>query len=1013
MLKTPSPDYRIRSLGCCSLGLLLSFATQAAIQITPEVVSYGKDTAVTLHLEPGQTLREATLGPGGPQSLQKVLLPAPARSITQSGQFLLIGADDGLHVFDITSNTLIGQIIHNGGFKQILARDTETLALDNNNILSLIDLSTPAQPRIVTQLKSDETITRIGKSNSDYFAIIDGSKLARVVIAHQDSLSLEALATTTTTLHDITGDGDHVYLADDQGLSVGKIEGNTLRIVGRQYCNSPATSVAVNNDLALINCNGITVVDVADPGAPRWLGSHQQLGNVLQILNDAGQPLALTDNGLLFRLTIDNPLEPSIMNSWRSDGALRGVIDHGDKIYTLTADAIELIDTAPSVPQLSNEALNFGQGVNLGGERRVFVSGHLAYVADWFSGIHIYDIQQPEKPALLSSLHTPGSPKGIVVRDNIAYVADDDHGLQIIDVRDPGKPKQITSLATSGLAYTPKLSGDYLYLASHRGGFQIIDISNAQSPRLITDYDTPGKAWSLEVRDDRLYVADDDSGLLIFDIADLTHPQLIGQFSPGGAAEEVVIRDNIAFVAFFNDGLYILDISEPTQPNVISHLGLPGNARGLDVIGNRVYIASWLAGIQIVDISKLDRPQLIGAIDTPGASWGVKVHNNYALVMDWWGGFSVIDIRDPRQLRVAGSYHRRGHVQNSKTRGNYLFSAEGNHGLQVFDIKNPLNPTWITGADFAGYAYDLTLSHNEILVAAGHEGILRIEASDPFNVRVQESLRGLIDVRQMASCNNIIFALDQGHTLLALDRTQPGKLQILDRLDIAASKFWMLGTQLLVAIDNGLALIDFDQARGFGAVTHLSANAQYDHVLSLDQNKLFVSARGRRLQLHSIADAQPTLLNELDAAGDVRALSYDANILYVATDTELALYRLDANQLVKIARYPLLTAPQSITLNNGTAYLGGGETPIAIRLLATLMASNSGDATAEVMIPGSLPMGSYDLQLRFDNDSSTTLNNGLRVVMPAFGKPKMTLDQFKLLLEQKKGTDLFVQPSKP
>ncbi|MBI3773232.1 MAG: hypothetical protein HY272_11105 [Gammaproteobacteria bacterium] len=1007
------PSYRILSLGCCSLGLLLSFTTQAAIPLEPGVVGYGKDTSITLHLNPGQTLREVTLSPGGPQSLQRIPLPSAAQSITQSGQFLLIGTEDGLHVLDTASNTLISQIAHAGGFKQILARDTAALALDSNNTLLLIDLSTPAQPRIGEEIKADRIITSLGISNGVFFATLKDSKIARVVVGNRDSLTLEILPVPSATIHAITGDGDNLYFADDQGFLVGTIENNALRILGRYYCNSPATSVAINNGLALINCNGITVVDVSDPSLPLWLGSHQQLGNVIQIVSDGAQPLALTDNGLLFRLTIDNPAEPSITNSWRSAEPLRGAIDHGDKIYALTANAIELIDAAPAVPQLSNEALNFGQGVNLGGERRVFVSDHLAYVADWFSGIHIYDIQHPERPSLLSSMHTPGSPKGIIVRNNIAYVADDDHGLQVIDVRDPGKPKQITSLATSGLAYTPKLSGNHLYLASHRGGFQIIDISDPQTPRLITDYDTPGKAWSLEVRGHLLYVADDDSGLLIFDVEDSTHPRLIGQFTPGGAAEEVVVRDNIAFVAFFNDGLYILDVSDPAQPNVISHLALPGNARGLDIIGDRAYVADWLAGIQIVDISKLEQPQLIGTLDTPGASWGVKVNGDNALVMDWWGGFTVVDIRDPRQLRTLGSYHRRGQVHNSKVRGNYLFVADGTHGLQVFDIKNPLNPTWITGADFAGHAYDLALSHNEVLVAAGSEGIIRIEASDPFNVRVQESLRGLVDVRQLTSFNNIVFALDQGHALLALDRSQPGTLQILDRLEIAAQQFLLLGHQLLLATDNGLALIAFEQARGFGTVTMLSGNYVPEHLLSLDQGKMFISAVGQQLRLHSIEGTQLTTLSQLDVGARIRALSVDENTLYVATDTEFTFYRLENTQFEKTASYPLLMSPQSITLHNGTAYLGGGETPVAIRLLPALAATPSNDSTAAITVPGSLPVGNYHLQLRFDDNTSITLRNALRVDMPAFGKPKMSLDQFKQLLEQKKGTDLFVQPPNP
>ena len=39
--------------------------------------------------------------------------------------------------------------------------------------------------------------------------------------------------------------------------------------------------------------------------------------------------------------------------------------------------------------------------------RKLFISGNYLYLADWHSGLHIYDITYPYKPVHLANIHTP------------------------------------------------------------------------------------------------------------------------------------------------------------------------------------------------------------------------------------------------------------------------------------------------------------------------------------------------------------------------------------------------------------------------------------------------------------------------------------------------------------------------------------------------------------------------------------------------------------------------------
>src|SRR3970040_2599652 len=83
--------------------------------------------------------------------------------------------------------------------------------------------------------------------------------------------------------------------------------------------------------------------------------------------------------------------------------------------------------------------------------RKLFITGHYLYLADWHSGLHIYDITYPYKPVHFTNIYTPGSPKGVFVQGNIAYVGDDDHGLQVIDISNPIASKIISKYPTQGL----------------------------------------------------------------------------------------------------------------------------------------------------------------------------------------------------------------------------------------------------------------------------------------------------------------------------------------------------------------------------------------------------------------------------------------------------------------------------------------------------------------------------------------------------------------------------------
>ncbi len=81
-------------------------------------------------------------------------------------------------------------------------------------------------------------------------------------------------------------------------------------------------------------------------------------------------------------------------------------------------------------------------------------------------------------PRIFGSVDTPGIAVGVAVSGDVAYVADFDSGLQVIDVSDPGNPVILGSVDTTDRARGVAVSGAVAYVADELSGLQVIDVSS-------------------------------------------------------------------------------------------------------------------------------------------------------------------------------------------------------------------------------------------------------------------------------------------------------------------------------------------------------------------------------------------------------------------------------------------------------------------------------------------------------------------------------------------------------
>jgi hypothetical protein len=872
---------------------------------------------------------------------------------------------------------------------------------DDQATLTTLDASGVIQLRQHGELALPDTLSQLAAGEQHLCATTSRQELLYIAL---DNGKPAQILSQTTMADEASGvaviEGGCVTLDAAKGMRHYRLnENNELAYSDRYQSNRHSFQISSQSaPLAVADGRtGLTLLGHDHQQQLQWIGSYNKLGSITLVDKQDSRVLVADERGILSLFDVSRPETPLLLSDFRLPAKADAIALDDGIAYARSGDQLLQIDfSAESTPAISN------LGVNLGGSRRSFIEDDVLYVADWFSGMHIYDISKPHSPRLISSFKTPGSPKGVLVRDGIAYVADDDKGMQFVDVSDLRQPKLISHLPLDGLAYTMKLRGDWLYLAAHYGGFHILNVADIKNPRLVGTVNTPAKAWAVALQGDLAYVADDETGVLIFDVSNPAKPKLSGQYDPKGFAEDIVIRDGIAYVAFFDQGLHILDLRQnPNKPKLISQLPTPGNARGIQLDGDRLYLASWEAGVHVLDISDLSQPDIIGQYDTAGATWGLSQQGNMVYAMDWWGGVRIIDVSDENRPSEISQYQGAGIIQRLALKDKFAYAASGSRGLQVFDASNALNPVWATGVDLEGVANDVATTSSHAFVAAGDGGLVVVDISNPFQSRwlARLPLDGAAD-RILISGHYALVTEDAG-ALHIVDIDQAAQPQLINTLNLGVKDMWLNNNDLFVISDNGNTLVVDAKNMTDLNIKQRIASPQA-HLVRAWEDQLYLVEAGKGIRTLRLHNGQYQASNaQLNHQGDIQDLQQREQTLY-ASVKDLGLLRIqtsdDKLQLETV--YRSTHRITQIALNQEAIFMAGENIITSAKLLPKINKKHENN-NLTLSIPPTLPIGSYHLLLQQRNGEQQVIHNAFKVSFPKKVKPKFTLEDLKKIMQKK------------
>ncbi len=980
---------------------LTAIAVPHVTEVSPAQAPLGHETAIEVTVAGATPDTRVSLAPGGPFLSGSIDLPRAKRvfAVPNSDQLLAFTEHDVVLLNgDADPPAILSRAVIDASIQTVTAYGGAAVMADDRNALYAVSIVDSTQVQLTPLTVLDQPVKDLALGEGVAYALLADGAVMRADLRSAPG-EWVALGLLAEPAERIAYDGQHCFFyGPATDLSITECTPGTLNEVSRFRSSGQIHDLQMVNGVATLadGTAGMTLLDVNDIAQPRLIGSFNKLGDARHVAVDGDRVIASNARGELTLLNVSRATLPLLVSKLRVARAPGSIALRADHVWTTAADMLARLDfSAEPAALLSDE------GVSQGGSRRAFIRNTTLYVADWFSGLHLYDVSSPSAIRHLGNYHSPGSSKGVVVRDRYAFVGDDDHGVQIVDVSNPARPVAVKNVPTTGLAYTMKLVDDRLYVADHRGGIHIVDVSDIPNAHILGSFDTPGKAWAIDVRDQVAFVADDSSGLLVFDTSDPKHIRQIGQFAPGGQAEDVRLRGRYAFITFFDQGLYVVDTLDPRAPREVSHVAIPGNARGIDFQGDYGYVAAWEAGLQVVDLRDVRHPRLVSYFDTDGSAWGVNVSGDSAYVLDWWGGVKRVDIRDPLRPALATQYQANGDITDLALNGCCAATVGASGSVQLYDVTNGLNPIWINGIDLDGDATSIAWSGATGYVAAS-TGIAVVDLRDPYTARFQKTIPMPWRPVVVRAASNKIVAMSASGTTALVDPST-GEIRTVSS---GVSDLWIADNTIYVA-RGALGITGYSLA-GVSVTTKTTWQkpGTSARLLRVDEKTALAVDGERTLRVLARNENTFTEIAQLECDAAVRDLQLVDQTAYATTAAnELLVIALsDPRHPVVTHRYASATDLTRLAVRNGFVFLAGERKLSSVKLLPTIAFSRRDATTFSATLPSTLPQGAYDLAVSVGGRALPGLHNAVRVTIKTGKKPGISPERFQELLNQQRGT---------
>lgn len=470
-------------------------------------------------------------------------------SIFATDDYLFIGTDSGLYIYDISNLQDPVQIAHlpDTDPRDMVVKDDYIYMVANSKYFGILDISNITDPELLCWIGNYSTSRNAIDLKGDY-AYIAGK---------------------TFDIFDISNPSNPDQLCE---INIGESSLGDLFLFENFCITSSDSLYAINIE----NPNSPEIVSYY-PYNGKYLGFED---NILMVSKNFNYENPI---GLGF-FEIDELQQISPITEYITDEA-KEVFVSGNYAYVANGySGLKIINIAmPSVPYSVANCLKEYYVVES------IVENDLAYVRTK-DGLKIVDVSDPEFPFTVGGYDLfLGFTMGYDVLEkygNYIFLGGS-HDIYIINVSDPFNPYYAGLLDVYDWSPDIEIFEEHLYVAGYWGGFQIFDLVDPVNPQMIGYYPLD---LALKV------AAGEDMGFIgsgIFDLSDLTNPIYVGSYTSYGVTDMQCV-DNYLFTTNrdyqdLNSGIRIINLSDLYNP-LLKQEVLNIKPNGLYYINGNIYV---------------------------------------------------------------------------------------------------------------------------------------------------------------------------------------------------------------------------------------------------------------------------------------------------------------------------------------------------------------------------------------------------------------------------------------
>lgn len=607
--------------------------------------------------------------------------------------------------------------------------------------LVFVDISTPADPRPVAELRTGDVSYPFGGGGW-----------------------IRPLATV----------GGHVLVSTGGDLDVYDVSDPAApTVVGSLELGFTAYQAVVSDGLAwLAGDRTVAAVDASDPALPREVSRFGTDFGITGIAVEGELAAVLEQSSQLTVLDVSDPTEPQVLSSLTLPGSSWALTIAADRAYVAGPTGITAVGLAdPASPVLIGVTDTGAIETAVAALRVAGGRLYLGHYQNWYSrlypsgGLQVLDLSDPDHPSPLYSLTFSSGAVGLMVVDDHLLALDVDSGLRVFDLDPSGPPLQVGAFnPTRNDVFAVGVEDDLAFVADQ--GLRVLDLAGESAPAEIGALELRGWVSDLAVAPQPLLVVEqwrvDEPGtarnlLLVVDRSDPRRPRARGEIDlpvlPGLDPTYLALRGDLAAVAAQEEGLLLIGLEDPDHPVELGRTATVLPARKVELADGLAVVASsedWTGGpregrLELYDVSNPAAPVLAGVATLPSDPQALAVTDGLALVA-CRDSFRVIDISDPAAPSEVGALDLALYRATAiAVDGDRALVSVYPGSLVAVDLTDLVRPRLVAGTTWQAYVivdggpmggWDVAVHDGRAVVADGGFG-LRVVSVGRCGVRPQ------------------------------------------------------------------------------------------------------------------------------------------------------------------------------------------------------------------------------------------------------------------------------------